>query len=807
MKSSSNSFLLVMRPLAVAQIESGPDLACDATAPGGVCGKLVASTPTGAAIAGELVVGFVPGVSPDDARATAGEVGAEVAWHGPGTGYFLLRFADHASATFARAELAARPEVVEVGFNRVCRATGIGTSPKELQWNLPGMGIDPFGPLVGAAGVRVAVLDSGVAYEDYADSLSDYAVAPDLTGVAFVGGYDFVNDDAHANDDQGHGTHVAGVIAAGEGIAAVAVGAEIIPVKVLDATNLGTELALAEGIHYAVSEGADVVNMSLSFPPSFFPSRYLQRAIDRAAQEGVVVVAAVGNHGEDVVTYPAAFRDVIAAGASALDPDFKVKKGDDPWRQADKKLELAAYSNAGQLVDVLAPAGVIDGDVDGDGNPEAVLAQSFDSADPTEFQYYFYAGTSQAAAMVSSLAAVMLSENPELTPFQVRALLGETAKHGGDFTEIGHGFVSGDAAIDMAAKPRATKERPRFYANSYLTLRRDAADARYGLAEVEVLDDSGEPAIGVRVYGTFTGGAFESRVEQTDGDGIARFASPLLEPGADQLVAFQVDAVVAGGEEKNGGGFDRPRGLLRIDSCSLEALSVFASASGIGTSPGQDVINLFDAPITVAYRPLITSEDEVPNLQLLNFSWGLATVPMSVTVEETWFVDTFPNAQELSVLSYGSGIGTSPIQLDLIGSFPEPVVVPETDPSSCVDLLVRTFASDATAVDGGLSPLLPDPSGNCDVSSSCTAHAEALEAMWTAWATGGGASLSWTADTGVDESAYNHLARMVGSYFEFGTAVRSAPVAAYGRVLDAAGLGLTPVASDAADGTGVERME
>ena len=74
-------------------------------------------------------------------------------------------------------------------------------------------------------------------------------------------------------------------------IAPIAPDTDILPIKVLDADNLGTELALAEGIRYAVDNGADVINMSLSFPPTYFPSRMLQSAVDYASQNGVVLVA------------------------------------------------------------------------------------------------------------------------------------------------------------------------------------------------------------------------------------------------------------------------------------------------------------------------------------------------------------------------------------------------------------------------------------------------------------------------------------------------------------------------------------
>jgi hypothetical protein len=130
-----------------------------------------------------------------------------------------------------------------------------------LQWNMAAIQAPQAWDISGGQGVLVAVLDSGIAYEDF----DGYQQAPDLSSTSFVPGYDFLNNDSHANDDGGHGTHVAGTIAQstdnGVGVAGVAFGATLMPIKVLDSRGQGSFDALAQGIMYAADQSTRLLMM------------------------------------------------------------------------------------------------------------------------------------------------------------------------------------------------------------------------------------------------------------------------------------------------------------------------------------------------------------------------------------------------------------------------------------------------------------------------------------------------------------------------------------------------------------------
>lgn len=756
----------------------------------GVAGKPLVATSRGPAVADEIVVRLHPAVDAAGAADVARAVGAELAWRSTRTGHALLRFDDARAAANGLVAVRTRREVSWAGPSYVASGTGISTSPGpvDLQWNLDALRLSPRRTWGSAAGVRIAVLDSGVAYEDWTDASGVYARAPDLAGVSFAAGYDFVNGDDHANDDQGHGTHVAGVIAASDGIRAIAPGAEVLPVKVLDASNRGTELALAEGIYFAVDGGADVINMSLSFAPSYYPSPLLQSAVDYAIDRGVILVAASGNHGASAVAYPAAFREVISVGASQLDDDFRTSRRN-PWRRAFGHLEPSPYSNHGFALDVSAPGGSIDDDVDGDGNPEAILAQTFDG-DPEQFDYYFYAGTSQAAAQVTGVAALMLAENGDLTGNDIRNVLGATARSPGFRTldpDIGRGYVHGKLATRSADRRWATRDRLDTFAGIRISIRENGA-GRYAEATVEIADDRGRPVRWATVYGSFSGNADGSVVGRTDRDGLVTFASDPLH--GDQIIAgFQVDAVASRGA------VDRPRGLIRIDSCSLELLSQFANGSGISTSPGPIVFDFADAP-----------PSSVSTVTLMNYAWGGAVAPMAVAVDAGWYQGEFPGSELETLTVYGTGISTSPIIIDPGRSFHPRVAQvwqPDASSAACVDLVLRTFS--VGLADPEFSPLIPDPL-SCS-GARCRAVDGLILDMWQAVFYGISTSPLWDPSLGVPPLLFAHLEELVTDYSVFGSADHAFPLGDLGGVLDAAGIGLAPSAGIAPNvGTGMEAM-
>ncbi|MCK5708533.1 MAG: peptidase S8, partial [Candidatus Aureabacteria bacterium] len=215
-------------------------------------------------------------------------------------------------------------------------------------------------------GVIVAVVDTGVAYEDYSEVIFlnrnktktiYYSQAPDLVGTDFVAGYDFVNDDAHPNDDEGHGTHVTGTIAQrtnnGIGVAGVAFDCSIMPVKVLDSSGSGTYTDIADGIYFAADNEADVINMSLG---GSFDSSILKDAVAYAYGKGVTIVCSSGNDGaSNSIGFPAAYDDYcIAVGATRYDE------------------AISYYSNGGTSLDITAPGGDVTIDQNNDGYGDGV---------------------------------------------------------------------------------------------------------------------------------------------------------------------------------------------------------------------------------------------------------------------------------------------------------------------------------------------------------------------------------------------------------------------------------------------------
>ena len=411
---------------------------------------------------GEITVRFkswVPGVLQHRFALTAG---ASIVDRGSRS--HVVRMNAGSNADRLLAALRADPLIAEAGLSR---NAGIVSRPDDpmypYQWNMRsaagGSWADTAWDLATnhGAGVTVAVIDTGVAYEDYNGTLGAYQQtfhqAPDLAAASFVAPWDFVNNDAHPNDDQGHGTHVAGTIAEntnnGYGMAGVAYAATIMPVKALDYQGSGTDADVVESIYYAVDHGARIISMSLGFPGTGLPDGNgdvcteivgLGAALQYAHDHGVVVVAAAGNDGDSSPLCPAAFPTVISVAATRYDGG------------------ISSYSNRGAQIS--APGGEPMLDQNGDGYGDGILQETFcyDGIIMLLLNRYgdfcdvYYSGTSMATPHVAGTAALLLGENPSLTVDQVQNLLYSTARdNGSPGFDSTYGWGNVDAAAAVAS--------------------------------------------------------------------------------------------------------------------------------------------------------------------------------------------------------------------------------------------------------------------------------------------------------------------------------------------------------------------
>jgi serine protease len=284
------------------------------------------------------------------------------------------------------------------------------------QWHMGRIGAPRAWDFATGRGVTVAVVDTGIACETH----GPFNKGSDLASTECVAGWNFVAKNDHANDDQGHGTHVAGTIAQSTnnalGAAGVAFHARLMPVKVLSESGFGTTADVADGIRWAADHGAHVINLSLGGPRN---SRVLQKAIDHALSRGVVVVAAAGNSGGRV-GYPGASEGVI--GVSATDPDDK----------------LARFSSRGDGVDIAAPGVNV--------TQQTICNRGRDKCE----RYQAFNGTSMASPHVAGAAALMVSLGVT-DPAAVEEALKSTARKvdGHDPKLYGAGILQ---AADAAAK-------------------------------------------------------------------------------------------------------------------------------------------------------------------------------------------------------------------------------------------------------------------------------------------------------------------------------------------------------------------
>ena len=399
------SFGMVITPLEVH--------AADAAAPGG---RLIVTWRSGVRVAGRSAAGAASG-STAAARTSARRRTVVVA--GPG------------SAARLAAILRANPDVASVVPDSILRvadwpADGAPNDPDFMRYQADLSLIrvpEAWVTTTGTASTIVAILDTGYT-----------AGHPDLAGVRIVAPFNEITHTTDVTDGSGHGTHVLGTIAArtnnGVGVAGIAPGVSIMPVKVCsDDGNCWNSNVLA-GVEYAIEHGASVINLSLGSGLNKAAVADSQQTYDDAAEAGVVVVAAAGNTGDATLEYPASFNHVISVAAT-----------DDATTNPDA---AAAFSTRNALVDIAAPGVSILSTIPGGG-------------------YGSWSGTSMATPHVTAVAALVRSVNPTFTATQVETALEQTAVDlgaAGRDDVFGYGRLDAAAALAGRATPGITPASP-----------------------------------------------------------------------------------------------------------------------------------------------------------------------------------------------------------------------------------------------------------------------------------------------------------------------------------------------------------
>lgn len=358
-----------------------------------------------------LLVKFQPGTAQGQSQAEVAGVGGRVLTSYP-DGSELVQLAPWANRSAALGQLQTQTNVVYAEADSTVHVDSVpaaapvpSITPNDpyysQQWALPMINAPQAWALTtGTSSEIVAVLDTGLDTNnpDFAGRIWTNPTANTDGYVGDLHGWNFVSSNGNVADDNGHGTHVTGILAAtgnnGVGVAGVDWNVQIMPLKVLDANGNGTTASSIAAIYFAVQHGAKVINAS--WGGDVFSQAMLD-ALNYANQNGVVFVTAAGNNSsnnDQVPTYPASYRTPNELVVAAIDPTGA----------------LATYSNYGPAtVDIAAPG-------------TNVLSTVLDN------QYQDYTGTSMSTPFVSGTVALLAGLHPTLTAAQLVAEVKATAK-------------------------------------------------------------------------------------------------------------------------------------------------------------------------------------------------------------------------------------------------------------------------------------------------------------------------------------------------------------------------------------------
>ena len=393
--------------------------------------------PAGAYVSGRLLVGFRPGATAAQRAAAHSAAAARVVGAIEPLGVDIVAVPAGREAALMRT-YALRPQVSYAELDYIYQAVELPTDPAfGKQWGLHNTGqvynpdysagtpdADVDAPeawdAVQGNGVYVAILDTGID-QDHPELASKIVANKNMT------------DSASVDDMYGHGTHVAGIVAAtannGLGGSGVAPQASLMNVKVLSDSGSGATTWIANGMIWAADNGAQVINMSLG---STLPSTTLQNAVNYAWGKGVVVVAAAGNNGRNIRFYPAYYGNCLAVAAT------------------DAKDARASFSNYGTWVDIAAPGSIIYSTLP---NHPAEMGASL--------SYGWASGTSMATPFVAGAAALVWSSPYGTSATAVRARLQSTADAiAGTGTYWMNGRLNAGSAVAASVPPTPTPVVP-----------------------------------------------------------------------------------------------------------------------------------------------------------------------------------------------------------------------------------------------------------------------------------------------------------------------------------------------------------
>lgn len=302
--------------------------------------------------------------------------------------YQLIRVPESLHFNTVLNRIQQRQEVVVAEPNWLRETTAVPTDPEMTkQWYLQRIGMPKVWEMAQSSEeITIAVLDTGVKGDH-----------PDLQG-RILAGKNYINADEPPSDDNGHGTYVAGIIAANAndiGIAGLASNVKIMPMKIADDHGSIQSTHVIQAINDAVEAGVDIINMSYA---GVHPNALEQEAIMDAYKAGIVLVAAAGNRGREGWFYPASYDGVISVAATDAD---------------DRR---ASFSNYGSRIDVAAPG-----------------VQIYSTNHKDGYGLEKDSGTSFAAPMVSALAALIKAQRPDWTPAEIEWAI----EHGADQREEG----------------------------------------------------------------------------------------------------------------------------------------------------------------------------------------------------------------------------------------------------------------------------------------------------------------------------------------------------------------------------------